>query len=94
MTTTHQERGFVGRFDRAWSKIRRAEVACGMLWTVLVAVCGIGLVAALDFRWELAWADRLWPLSRALDCVLPVGGLSLLMVGRKPEAAGTAHETR
>ena len=58
MTATHQERGFVGRFDHAWSKIRRAEVACGVLWTVLVAACGIGLVAALDFRWELAWAGR------------------------------------
>ena len=52
MTATHQERGFVGRFDHAWSKIRRAEVACGVLWTVLVAACGIGLVAALDFRWS------------------------------------------
>jgi hypothetical protein len=32
---------------------------------------------------ELVWCDRLWPLARALDCILPVPGLSLIMVGRK-----------
>lgn len=29
-------------------------------------------------------ADRLLPAVKVLDCVLPVPGMSLIMVGRKP----------
>jgi glycosyltransferase involved in cell wall biosynthesis len=32
---------------------------------------------------QMAWFDRLWPVTKFLDFVLPSPGLSLLMVGRK-----------
>jgi glycosyltransferase involved in cell wall biosynthesis len=32
---------------------------------------------------QMAWFDRFWPLTKYLDFVLPLPGLTLLMVGRK-----------
>jgi SAM-dependent methyltransferase len=34
---------------------------------------------------QIVWADRLFPLTRLADCCLPVPGMTLIMVGRKPE---------
>jgi glycosyltransferase involved in cell wall biosynthesis len=40
---------------------------------------------------QMIWYDRLLPLAKVLDYVLPVPGMSLIMVGRKPNvAANTA----
>jgi hypothetical protein len=36
---------------------------------------------------QMAWFDRLLPLVKLLDRVLPVPGMSLVMVGRKPRRA-------
>jgi len=36
---------------------------------------------------QMIWFDRLLPLARLLDYVLPVPGMSLIMVGRKPKRA-------
>jgi SAM-dependent methyltransferase len=36
---------------------------------------------------QMIWYDRLLPLAKVLDYVLPVPGMSLIMVGRKPGAA-------
>jgi SAM-dependent methyltransferase len=36
---------------------------------------------------QMIWFDRLLPLARLLDHVLPVPGMSLIMVGRKPRRA-------
>ena len=36
---------------------------------------------------QMIWFDRLLPLAKLLDYVLPVPGMSLIMVGRKPERA-------
>jgi SAM-dependent methyltransferase len=33
----------------------------------------------------IIWADRLFPLTRLLDCCLPLAGMSLVMVGRRKE---------
>jgi SAM-dependent methyltransferase len=33
---------------------------------------------------QMVWFDRLLPLAKMLDWVLPVPGMSLIMVGRKP----------
>jgi hypothetical protein len=39
---------------------------------------------------QMIWYDRLLPVAKVLDYVLPVPGMSLIMVGRKPvNAAGT-----
>jgi glycosyltransferase involved in cell wall biosynthesis len=35
---------------------------------------------------QMIWFDRLWPLTRALDYVLPIPGMSLMMVGRKADS--------
>ncbi len=37
--------------------------------------------------WQMSWFDRLPPLVKLLDRVLPVPGMSLVMVGRKPRRA-------
>lgn len=34
---------------------------------------------------QMIWFDRLLPLAKALEYVLPVPGMSLIMVGRKPD---------
>ncbi|MBI1902338.1 MAG: glycosyltransferase [Planctomycetia bacterium] len=39
---------------------------------------------------QMIWYDRLLPLAKVLDYLLPVPGMSLLMVGRKPAAAAPA----
>ena len=36
---------------------------------------------------QMIWFDRLLPVAKLLDYVLPVPGMSLIMVGRKPERA-------
>jgi glycosyltransferase involved in cell wall biosynthesis len=36
---------------------------------------------------SMVWFDRLLPLARLLDHVLPVPGMSLIMVGRRPDRA-------
>ena len=36
---------------------------------------------------QMIWYDRLLPLVKFLDYVLPVPGMSLMMVGRKPPRA-------
>jgi len=36
---------------------------------------------------QMVWFDRLLPLGKLLDYVLPVPGMSLIMVGRKPKRA-------
>ncbi len=33
---------------------------------------------------QMIWFDRLWPITRRLDSWLPVSGMSLMMVGRRP----------
>lgn len=39
---------------------------------------------------QMVWFDRLLPVAKALEHVLPVPGMSLLMVGRKPAGASAA----
>ena len=34
---------------------------------------------------QMIWFDRLFPLIRLIDGCFPVPGMSLIMVGRKPE---------
>jgi SAM-dependent methyltransferase len=36
---------------------------------------------------QMIWFDRLFPLAKALERLLPVPGMSLIMVGRKPQRA-------
>ncbi len=35
---------------------------------------------------QMIWFDRLWPLTRLLDACLPVEGMSLMMIGRRPSS--------
>ncbi len=41
---------------------------------------------------QMVWFDRLLPVVRILESVLPVPGMSLIMVGRKPGAVGRSHD--
>jgi SAM-dependent methyltransferase len=43
---------------------------------------------------QMIWYDRLLPVAKLLDYVLPVPGMSLIMVGRKPAGAPAAAPTR
>jgi glycosyltransferase involved in cell wall biosynthesis len=36
---------------------------------------------------QMTWFDRLWGVTKYLDWVLPIGGMSLIVVGRKPARA-------
>jgi SAM-dependent methyltransferase len=36
---------------------------------------------------QMIWFDRILPIAKALEYVLPISGMSLIMVGRKPVAA-------
>ncbi|MGQ9575888.1 MAG: glycosyltransferase [Thermoguttaceae bacterium] len=38
---------------------------------------------------QMIWFDRLMPLARLLELILPVPGMSLIMVGRKPRQPAT-----
>jgi len=40
---------------------------------------------------QMIWFDRLLPIAKLLDYMLPVPGMSLIMVGRKPEANAVAQ---
>jgi glycosyltransferase involved in cell wall biosynthesis len=42
---------------------------------------------------QMIWYDRLLPVAKVLDYVLPVPGMSLIMVGRKPAAAAAQMDT-
>jgi 2-polyprenyl-3-methyl-5-hydroxy-6-metoxy-1,4-benzoquinol methylase len=43
---------------------------------------------------QMIWYDRLLPLAKLLDYILPVPGMSLIMVGRKPAAADAVPRPR
>jgi len=32
---------------------------------------------------QMIWFDRFWPVSKLLDSILPINGMSLMMVGRR-----------
>lgn len=34
---------------------------------------------------QMIWFDRLWPITRRLDAILPTAGMSLMMIGRREE---------
>jgi hypothetical protein len=36
---------------------------------------------------QMIWLDRLFPLAKVLDRLLPVPGMSPMLVGRKPQSA-------
>jgi glycosyltransferase involved in cell wall biosynthesis len=40
---------------------------------------------------QMIWFDRLLPVAKLLDYLLPVPGMSLIMVGRKPKAAAISR---
>ena len=39
--------------------------------------------------WQIVWFDRILPVVKLLDWVLPVRGMSLVVVGRKPMRAAS-----
>jgi hypothetical protein len=78
MIRAHDKSGFVGRFDRTWSRLRRTELVCGVCWTALAAAAGLGFLAAADYGWELPWALRAAGLAAAGVAVLLTAGLGIL----------------
>ncbi|MDZ4780502.1 MAG: hypothetical protein SGJ19_09645 [Planctomycetia bacterium] len=43
---------------------------------------------------QMIWFDRLLPVARLLEHVLPVPGMSLIMVGRKPLRPAVPQQRR
>ena len=78
MLQTHEESGFVGRFDRTWRRVRRTEIICGVCWTALVSAALLGLLAAADYRWELPWAFRAAGLAVAGALALVTAGFAIM----------------
>jgi glycosyltransferase involved in cell wall biosynthesis len=69
--------GFEVVFARQFSK----------LGTIAWAIAGHWLRRRELSPRQMIWYDRLLPLARLLDYVLPLPGMSLIMVGRKPARA-------
>lgn len=97
-TSLDEELGHFRRYSR--DELSRKMAAAGFevvfrrqfskLGTIGWAVSGLLGRRELSPR-QMAWYDRLLPLVKVLDYVLPVPGMSLMMVGRKPaQAAGRA----
>jgi hypothetical protein len=60
--------GFVGRFGKTWSRLRRTEIRCGLCRTLFVAAFGVALLAAADYVWEMPWSVRAVGLA-AVGCL-------------------------
>jgi glycosyltransferase involved in cell wall biosynthesis len=71
-----KEAGFDVVFSRTFSK----------LGSVSWAVSGHLLKRRHLSPRQMIWFDRILPIAKLLEHVLPVPGMSLIMVGRKPEA--------
>ncbi len=69
MTEETRKSAFVQRLDALRSAIRRAEMWYGLSWALLVAVCGLAVLAMADYRLELPWLVRAVGLG-GLGCVL------------------------
>ena len=78
MIRAHEKRGFVGRFDRTWFRLRRTEIVCGACWTASAPLAASGLLAAADYGWELPWALRAAGLAMAGVAVLLTAGMAVV----------------
>ncbi|HUY34323.1 MAG TPA: DUF4175 family protein [Pirellulales bacterium] len=62
MSQAQIQSSFVRRFDRIWIQARRVQLWQAACWSLLTALAGIALVAALDYEFELS---RRWRLAAA-----------------------------
>ena len=53
MNDRRRKAAFVNRFDKAWAAVRRVQLWLGVLWALLVAGCGVAVLAAGDYFLEL-----------------------------------------
>ncbi len=67
---------FLRRFDALWLRIRRVRLGQTVAWAGLLAVCGLALLVAADYAWELPRSVRLAGLG-----VVGVGLLVSLFAG-------------
>ena len=58
---------------------KRFNKAGALAWWVTGCVLGRRQITPH----QMILFDKLWPISKVLDLCLPIGGMSLLMVGRK-----------
>lgn len=58
MSNRGRDVAFVSQVDRLRSLGRRFQVLRGMCWVVFAAGCGLLLLAAADYRFELPWIAR------------------------------------
>lgn len=54
---------FLNRFDRIWAQARRVQLVQAICWGVVLALAGLGLLAAADYGLELSHRLRLIGLS-------------------------------
>ena len=75
-----REVGFEVAFDRRFSK----------LGSISWAVSGHMMKRRHLSPRQMIWFDRILPIAKLLEYVLPVPGMSLIVVGRKPATAASA----
>lgn len=86
---------FLNRFDRIWSQARRVQLVQAACWGILIALGGLGLLAAIDYAVELSHLLRVIGLSLV---AVASGGLAIaLVVGslrrwRRSATAATIEE--
>lgn len=75
-TTTESKSAFITRFDRIWAQARRVQLSQALCWSVLTALAGVALLAALDYWLELPHFVRLGAIA-AIGMGSVVVGISL-----------------
>src|SRR6185437_4410094 len=71
--------GFVRRFDRIWLQARRVQLWQAVCWSLLTALAGVALLAAVDYAWELS---RPWRVAAIAGVVLAAASVALGLAAR------------
>jgi hypothetical protein len=71
--------GFVRRFDRIWLQARRVQLWQAVCWSLLTALAGVALLAAVDYAWELS---RPWRVAAAIGIALAAASVALGLAAR------------
>jgi hypothetical protein len=82
---------FLNRFDRIWAQARRVQLVQAVCWGVLLALAGLGLLAAIDYAFELSRTLRIVGLSvMALAAASLALGLVVISLRRWRRSATAA----
>src|SRR6185437_2675458 len=71
--------GFVRRFDRIWLQARRVQLWQALCWSLLTALAGVALLAAIDYACELS---RPWRLAAVAVIAAAALGVAMYLAFR------------